>query len=610
MMYMILRLILTVIVAALVLSGCPMPDAPPAMFAPALIAGDGQLTASWAELAAIWNEVNDKDGGNAITAYNLRYGEFDSGIWMEINTGITGTSHTITELTNGLRYAVQVRAVNAGGAGTWSASATATPIAPPTAPPVALAAPTLVAGDGQLTVTWTAPTDTGGSDISAYHLRYREYGSGSWEIITEGIDGTSHVISDLTNGSVYEVQARAVNADGGIGAWSESAVSTLPALAAVPDAPVAPTLYAGTGRIVARWSAPENNGSEITGYELIYREVGITAWTDASGITGTDHTITGLTNGALYQVHARAINAVGIGPWSAPATEPLPSFPPTEIPSGEENSINILLADNAINTAGIANENLNLSVSLTTVEPGTLTVDDGGDLKVTTVTPPGTVTLPTVNASTGIVTVTAGTTAGIYVIYGETESGDILFAEYFSVTESPTTNAELKTAVNAGISNWGDTADLNYIITAAVTNMNGIFSVWSTFNGDVSLWDVSSVTDMSIMFSGTTVFNGDISGWDVSSVTNMEGMFLSASAFNGDISLWDVSSVTNMNTVFFGANAFNQNLENWAWDNSVAPPVTWKTTDGGGKWDDGTYIGSKTTTFFLSGLAGNTPSWF
>jgi surface protein len=45
-------------------------------------------------------------------------------------------------------------------------------------------------------------------------------------------------------------------------------------------------------------------------------------------------------------------------------------------------------------------------------------------------------------------------------------------------------------------------------------------------------------------------FNGDISGWDVSSVTNMYAMF-SNSQFDGDISGWNVSSVTNMSDIIF-----------------------------------------------------------
>ena len=34
------------------------------------------------------------------------------------------------------------------------------------------------------------------------------------------------------------------------------------------------------------------------------------------------------------------------------------------------------------------------------------------------------------------------------------------------------------------------------------------------------------------MFSGATSFNADISRWNVSNVTNMEGMFNNASSFN------------------------------------------------------------------------------
>ena len=98
---------------------------------------------------------------------------------------------------------------------------------------------------------------------------------------------------------------------------------------------------------------------------------------------------------------------------------------------------------------------------------------------------------------------------------------------------------------------------------SAVTNMNWMFNVASAFNGDLSGWDVSAVTNMNSMFSGASAFNGDISGWNVSAVTNMNSMFVVASAFNGDISGWNVSAVTNMNGMFFGATSFDQNLGNW-----------------------------------------------
>ena len=46
----------------------------------------------------------------------------------------------------------------------------------------------------------------------------------------------------------------------------------------------------------------------------------------------------------------------------------------------------------------------------------------------------------------------------------------------------------------------------------------------SSFNSDISSWDVSNVTDMSSMFSGSD-FNQDISSWNISKFTNVIDMF-------------------------------------------------------------------------------------
>ena len=300
----------------------PVPGAPAK---PTLTAGNGELEVSWT--------APSDTGGSAVTEYHLQYS--DDGVdWLLIDSGIIGTSRTITGLTNGTTYYVRVRAVNAVDPGLWSLAAEAIPVTVPKT----MSAPTLTVGNARLTVRWTAltaPADTGGSAITAYHLRYRK-GSGLWSYITSGIGtNTNHPITGLTNGSSYSVQVRAKNAVGE-GGWSGSVIATP---STTPSTPNAPTLVLGNGRLTVSWTAPHDGGSPITAYHLSYRRVGTTPWTYIlTGIgTNTSHTITGLTNGQEYEVDVRAKNARGESNWSqvakaTPSTVPLKPADPTVTP--------------------------------------------------------------------------------------------------------------------------------------------------------------------------------------------------------------------------------------------------------------------------------------
>ena len=104
-----------------------------------------------------------------------------------------------------------------------------------------------------------------------------------------------------------------------------------------------------------------------------------------------------------------------------------------------------------------------------------------------------------------------------------------------------------------------------------ITDLIGLFQNNTTFNKDISGWDVSNVTNMKNMFYGATNFDKDISGWDVSNVTNMENMFRGANSFNIDISGWNVNNVENAKNMFRktdGYHVFNQNLS-WWWRNKT-----------------------------------------
>ncbi len=112
------------------------------------------------------------------------------------------------------------------------------------------------AGDGQVTLNWTAPANDGGAAITGYQYRQQAGGGayGNWMNIAGGASTNSHVVFSLTNGSSYNFQVRAVNSEGG-GAASAPATAT-------PTAPVTPPETGTVG--VESFEIPNLGGWSIT----------------------------------------------------------------------------------------------------------------------------------------------------------------------------------------------------------------------------------------------------------------------------------------------------------------------------------------------------------
>ena len=108
-----------------------MPDSATPPGAPTI----GAVTAATGTLAISWTAPSS-DGGSANIAYDLRHIETSADETVDSNwtvvddvwaTGGGTLQYTLTGLTGGTPYDLQVRAVNAGGDGPWSATATGTP---------------------------------------------------------------------------------------------------------------------------------------------------------------------------------------------------------------------------------------------------------------------------------------------------------------------------------------------------------------------------------------------------------------------------------------------------------------------------------------------------
>ena len=75
-------------------------------------------------------------------------------------------------------------------------------------------------------------------------------------------------------------------------------------------------MSAGDGSLTVSWSAPDDEGSTIIGYDVWYLPQGGIGRYWVRGTSATNVTITGLTNGIVYDVYVLATNSVGSGPWS------------------------------------------------------------------------------------------------------------------------------------------------------------------------------------------------------------------------------------------------------------------------------------------------------
>lgn len=281
--------------------------------------GARQATISWTAPAS--------NGGSAITNYAVQFStDGGSTFSTQVLTGSTTASYVYTGLTASTAYIFRVAAITAVGQGSWSSNTTSLTIQDLPGAPTSVSG---VDGNGQVVVSWTAPTSNGGASISDYAIRYSSNSGVSWTTFTDGVStSTSATVTGLTNGTSYIFQVAAVNT-WGTGVYSSSSSSQSPFT--TPSAPLNVAGSPSSAQATVTWTAAVANGRAVTDYIIQFSSNSGSTWsTFADGTsTATSVTVTGLTNGTAYVFRVAAVNSAGTSSYSTASA----SVTPQSVPS-------------------------------------------------------------------------------------------------------------------------------------------------------------------------------------------------------------------------------------------------------------------------------------
>jgi hypothetical protein len=253
---------------------------------------------------------------------------------------------TVTGLSNGTSYYLAVTATNAVGTGAAADSGSFTPSSGVTnpSPPTAVSG---VPGNGLVTVSFTAPSSTGGAPITLYTVT-------SNPLVTPlPTGGASPIVySGLTNGQAYTFTVVAQNSGGFSSAPSSPSAAVTPGT--VPTVPETIAATAGNAQATVTYAAPlSNGGSAITKYTALSGSFSATA---AATSPTTPIVVTGLTNGNSYQFYVTATNSFGTSAQGGPSNSVTPSTvpgPPTGLSGVSGNAQVTVSFTPPTNTGGL-----------------------------------------------------------------------------------------------------------------------------------------------------------------------------------------------------------------------------------------------------------------
>ena len=277
-----------------------IPEAPTNLVATAT----GQTT-----ISLTWDAVQNATSYNVYSNGNV------------VVSGFAQTTYIVKNLTPGIQYCYEVKAVNEAGESEASESACATTESEPEESTIPEAPTNLVAtatGQTAISLTWDAVPNA-----TSYNVYNGE------TVVVSGLTVTSYTVEGLTAGTEYCYNVTAVNEIG----ESEHSAEACATTESVPTAPAAPTnlVATATGQttISLTWDAVQN----ATSYNVYNGETVV-----VSGLTVTSYTVEGLTAGTEYCYKVTAVNEVGESEASTEACATT-EFPPIVVETITVNGV-------------------------------------------------------------------------------------------------------------------------------------------------------------------------------------------------------------------------------------------------------------------------------
>ena len=288
----------------------PLPDAPESVAPGPVRMLDVSVLSETSVLLTFASPATD--GGSPVDAYRVDVSaggaDPDAQLFPVETLSFEGGSYTITltGLSAGASYTFEVFARNAIGFSSMVSSGSVEldtdALEPPTTPGDA----DVLAGDGAVTLTWSAPTSTPSAPLTGYRIYQYAATTGLYELLGSTGD-TSFTVSGLVNGTEYRFRVAAYG-DGGESALSDVLVST--PVSALP-APAGLVAAATPGQVNLDWNPV--SAAPLTGYRVYQYSPILDAFQLIGSANDTAYVVAGLSNGSTYRFYVTAYNPNGEG---------------------------------------------------------------------------------------------------------------------------------------------------------------------------------------------------------------------------------------------------------------------------------------------------------